>query len=273
MMNPIIIVATLWKAAGSLKLSVALCFLTALDAALAYPLIKDSTAFAPLGDVDLINWLLTYGRFNLKSTAWFFVLLILLTLLSINTFVCSIQRVIFLFRRNKISLSFFLKLGPHITHFAVLIILTGYLGTYLFCASLPGRALTPGGPPLKVNRIKGQIKAEIFEPLYYEGDRLDFFQGRLLDPGIYLTFIDQNGSQCKQKIAYGQPAIFNGWHVYLSDFYPKDKSGGMGSKTVNITLRRDPAAFVYLTGLALFVIGLGLYTADFFYKKTSKKDG
>jgi hypothetical protein len=114
--------------------------------------------------------------------------------------------------------------------------------------------------------LGGEIKAEIFEPRYYRGDRLDFFQNSVLDPGVSLTFKDAKGRAERKKISFGRPAAFGDYRVHLLDFYPRQE-GAMGSKTISVSIRRDPAAKLYLAGLALFVLGLALYAADFFLKK------
>jgi hypothetical protein len=259
---------------GSVKLSIVLCLLLAMDLAIAYPIIKwKLVTFVPLGQIDILTWLTTYGRFNLGHTFWFFLLLILLTLLGINTFVCSTIRVLNILKQNNKNLGFFLKLGPHVMHYAVLVILLGYLGSYLFSDTLPGRALNPNGPPLKVRQMGGEFTMDIESPKYYHGNRLAFFDTYALDPGIHLSFKDQNGEVSRQKIAYSQPADFNGWKVYLMDFYPKrEGGGGMGLRYIEINFRKDYSSYVYLFGLFLFVVGIALYSAEFYFKKQTRKD-
>jgi hypothetical protein len=272
-MSPLRVIAAVWVFMGSVRLSVVLCFLLALDLAVAFPVIRwNLVTFVPLGQIDVWTWLSTYGRYNLGHTFWFFLMLLLLTLLGLNTFVCSTQRVCGLFRQGRGPLALFLRLGPHIMHYAVLVTLLGYLGSYLLSDTLPGRALNPKGPPLKIRQIGGEFTCRVESPRFYHGGRLPFFDGWALDPGLLLTFTDSAGKTVTKKIAYSEPAVFNGWTVHLTDFYPKrEGGGGMGLNFIEISFRRDYSSYVYLAGIALFLFGLVLYTLDFFRKKRAGK--
>ncbi|MDR1166558.1 MAG: hypothetical protein LBO66_11970 [Deltaproteobacteria bacterium] len=256
----------IWSFWGSVKLSIVLCFLLALDAALAYPLIRwNLTTFIPLGEIGIFPWLNTYGRYNLGHTFWFFALLVLLALLAVNAFVCATDRLwrSWKQRQRGRGLAFFLKLGPHVMHYAVLVILLGYLGSYALSESLPGRALTPNGPPLRLPRGQGEVRLEKTAPVAYRGERLEFFRDWLLDPGYELIFDDGAGYVKRAKLAYSVPARFRGYRFYLYDFYPKREEGGsVKLNYVKISIRRDPSAAVYLGGIGLFVGGLLLYAAD-----------
>jgi hypothetical protein len=261
--------AVLWRIIASTELSVVLCFMIALDTALAYPIIKNHlTTFLPLGEMRIFDWLATYGRFNLGHTAWFFILMGLLSLLGLNTLICTTIRVRRLVRNR--AAGWFWKLGPQVMHYAVLVILTGYLLSYATIESLPGRALIPGGPPLKLSAALGSLSATVENPRLYQGSRLDFFDGWYLDPGFILELTTPDGNSFKSKVKYGQPALLGGYHFYLTDFHPKNSAWrGMGSDYMTLAIRRDRSAFVYLTGLGLFILGLGIYGADFFRKKSA----
>jgi hypothetical protein len=257
---------------GSVRLSIILCLLLAADLAVAYPVVRwNLVTFVPLGQIDIWTWLSTYGVANLGHTFWFFLMLLLLALLGVNTFVCSTQRVGGLLRQGRGLAGTLLKLGPHVMHYAVLVVLLGYLGSYMLSDSLPGRAINPKGPPLRVARMGGEFTMDVSDPVYYRGGRLPFFDGWALDPGIHLSFRDKEGNVSRKKVAYSVPASFDGWDVRLMDFYPKrEGGGGMGLNYIKISIRRDPGSKIYLAGLALFVLGLALYVSDLIRKRARR---
>ena len=256
-----------WRKLGSLNFTVGLCFLLTLNLACAYfTLEKNLPLFSPLSDTGLFKWVTTYGLYNLKGTAWFFILIILLTLLGINTFVCTTDRVLPLLKKESRRPGWFIRLGPHIMHYAVLVILSGYLGSYVFSLSLPGQALRPGAS-MSIPGGTGTVTFLGFDPVYYRGSRLSFFDGYILDPRAKLELRDADGLVSTISLAYNRPAGFQGFKMYLSDFFPRSEKVGMSGKIIRLTLRRDPSAAIYLTGLVLFMAGLGLYVFERFNRK------
>ncbi|MDR1872069.1 MAG: hypothetical protein LBS60_09180 [Deltaproteobacteria bacterium] len=265
------LIKRLWLTAGRTDLAVLILLFLAVDTALAYPLLKNKLfAFIPLGEAGLLTWLKTYGPGNLPHTAWFYGLMVGLILLGTNTFVCSTTRVWALLNPSSRKKGWFLKLGPHITHYAVLVMVLGYLGSYTLAQALPGRALVPGGPALKLPQKLGTMSVTIEDPIVYNGTRLEFFDTWFLDPGFVLVFKDQNGTETRAKVAYNKPAHYAGYNFYLADFYPKNAGGGMGSyRTVQLTIRKDPAATIYLVGILIFAFGLILYLLDLYQTRAT----
>lgn len=257
----------IWRKLGSINLTVGLCFLLTLDLAFAYfTLEKDLPVFAPLSDVGLIKWAATYGLYNLRATAWFFAMMLLLTLLGLNTFVCTTDRVLPLLNRESRRPGWFVRLGPHIMHYAVLIILGGYLFSYMFSVSLPGRALKPGAS-MNMPGGAGTVTFLGYDPVYYRGDRLDFFTNYVLDPNAQMELRDADGHTNRASLAFNRPVSFQGFKIYLNDFLPRKEKADSRFNYIRLTLRRDRSSAVYLIGLALFVAGLGLYVYERFRRK------
>ncbi|MDR1576885.1 MAG: ABC transporter substrate-binding protein [Deltaproteobacteria bacterium] len=259
------LVKRVWLFFGSLDLAVILCLFLALTTAIAYPLIqKNLTTFIPLGEVGLWTWLTSYGRLNLGHTFWFYGLMVGLTFLAINSFVCSTIRVWAILGPRGRKKGWLLKLGPHLTHYAVVVMVLGYLGSYTLAQALPGRALVPDGPALKLPGDLGTMSARVVNPIVYQGQRLEFFQDWYLDPGLILTFQNPAGQTYQTSVAYNRPAHYGGYNFYLADFYPKSaQPAGLGGyKTIKLTIRRDPAALIYLSGIIIFAVGVGLCLAD-----------
>ena len=265
------LLSSLWQRLASMQLTIALCLLLTADLALGYFCLNRQTAlFTPLSDMGLPGWIATYGRYNPAATAWFFLLLLLLTLFACNTFACTTQRLILLFgtrgRMSRQTLLF--KLAPHLMHYALIIILAGYLGSYLFAEVEPGRTLVPGAG-LTLPGTGGKITFVDFQPEYYRGNRLGFFTGQVIAPKARMLLID--GALSREAIlSCNQPLHFRGYGIYLSDFSPKSLNDGMNMKVrIDLHIRKDPGVALYFAGMLLFSLGLVLYI----YEKIFFREG
>jgi cytochrome c biogenesis protein ResB len=214
-------------------------------------------------------WIETYGRYNIKHTAWFFALLALLTLLCINTFVCTTDRVIHLIRaRSHFSrYRFFFRFSPHIMHYAMIIILTGYLSSYLFTQVLEKQSLKPGAS-INLPGSAIQITLLSFDPTYYQGNRLASFNDRVIRPKAQLKLTD-GSSEESVAMTYTRSITYKGFGIFLNDFSPKMKFGGMALPVrIDLSIRKDPGVKLYMTGMFLFTLGLFMYLIErFFFKK------
>lgn len=254
----------IWNKLGSIHLTVVLCLLLTADLAWGYLCLnRRVTLFSPLNDIGLAAWLDTYGRHNLAHTAWFFLLLGLLTLLCINTFVCTTERVIWLIRkRERFSLRRLLfKFAPHVMHYAMIVILAGYLCSYLFSQVLEPRTLVPG-KSMTLPGTQAQITFTGMKPVHYKGDGLPAFKNRVLQPNAGLTLI--NGHRKQSKIlSINRPVRCEGYNIILKSFSPKKKGGGMSKRVrINLSIRKDPGVRFYLAGVVLFTLGLLIYLFD-----------
>ena len=266
------IIVHLWRTLGSIHLTVVLCLLLTMDLVWGYFCLNRRTPlFTPLNDLGLIPWAQTYGKYNLLYTGWFFLLLALLTLLAINTFVCTTDRVRHLLaaQRSGNRKRLVLKLAPHIMHYGVIVILAGYLCSYLFTQVLTSRTLVPGAH-LSLPGTKGQVTFMIFEPVYYQGDRLASFKNEVIAPRARLLLSD--GQTDREVIlSCNQPVRFQGYSLYLRDFAPKSQ-GGMKMKTrIDLHIRKDPGVGLYLSGMALFTLGLIFYVYDWIVHREVNK--
>ncbi|MDR2786927.1 MAG: hypothetical protein LBD06_00960 [Candidatus Accumulibacter sp.] len=255
----------IWNRAGRTDVMVALCGLLTLDLAWAYfSLEKNLPIFAPMGDVGLRKWLLTYARHNLGESAWFLLMLVLLALLAVNTFICTTDRMARIVRRKNWKLR---SLGPHIMHYAVLVILSGYLLSYLFSSSYPGNALKPGAG-LDLPGGGGRIIFLGVDPIVYRGERLGPFDGYIFDPGIRLRLVSEDETR-EVKLAFNSPVWFKGYDIHLIDFFPRKANRNRSFRRIKLIIRRDPSSAVYLSGLGLFFIGLILYGVDMLSRKNA----
>ncbi|MDZ7596722.1 MAG: hypothetical protein U5J82_00105 [Desulfobacterales bacterium] len=266
---------TLWHKAGSIRLTVVLCLLLAADLAWGYFCLKDrSPLFAPLNEVGLATWIETYGRHNLMHTAWFFILLGLLAVLGLNTFVCTTDRVAaLLVRRTQMGASRLLfRLAPHLMHYALILILVGYLGSYLFARVLDTHTLVPGGS-MTLPDTAVQVAFIAFDPVYYPGERLPAFKNRVLEPRARLT-VTKAGQTDERILSLNRPVWVNGYGIFLKEFAPQTQSGGMGRRPrIDVSIRKDPGVRLYLTGIVVFTFGLGVYLVEWVFIRRKSQVG
>lgn len=266
-------ISFIWQKLGSIHLTVILCLLLSTDLACGYVCLnRRSPIFAPLNDIGLMAWIDTYGRHNMVYTAWFFALLGLLALLCINTFVCTTDRVVVLIRsRSHFGRQrFVFKFAPHVMHYALITILAGYLCSYLFARVFPGHTLVPGAS-MTLPGTAARITFESFDPLYYHGNRLGFFDNWVIEPRARLLFTD--GDIRKTAVlTHNRPVRFKDYGIFLKDFSPR-KKGGMGLRvSIQMSIRKDPGVRVYLAGMLLFTAGLALYVWEWIFLKKLKKE-
>ncbi len=262
----------LWQKLGSIQLTIVICLLLTADLTVGYICLDRNTIlFAPLNDIGLATWIQTYGRYNLSHTLWFFVLLVLLTLLCINTFVCTTDRVAALVarRRRMDRWRLFFKLAPHIMHYAMIVILVGYLCSYLFAQVLDARTLIHG-LPITLPETDARIELISFDPVYYSSNRLPSYHNRVITPWVTLRLMDGDKSRTA-VLGVGQPVRFKGYGIFLKNYNPKKKSGGMDRKVrIDLSIRKDPGVPLYLAGLILFTIGLGMYLTEMVISRKAK---
>ncbi|MGQ9485344.1 MAG: hypothetical protein ACUVSA_10370 [Desulfosoma sp.] len=261
---------TLWHQARSVRLTVVLCLLLSADLAWGYFCLRGrSPLFAPLNDVGLAVWIDTYGRHNLMHTAWFFILLGLMALLSVNTFVCTTDRLVALLARGSQmgTSQLFYRLAPHLMHYALILILVGYLSSYLFARVLETRTLVPGGS-MTLPSTTVRVVFTDFHPLYYQGERLPTFTNRVLKPRAHLKII-KDGQAYERVLCLNQPVWISGYGIFLKDFAPETQSAGFGMRhRIDVSLRKDPGVRLYLAGIVLFTFGLGVYLAEWVFIRT-----
>ncbi len=263
-----------WHKLGSIHLTVVLCLLLTADLTVGYICLNRRTfLFSPLNDIGLGPWIKTYGVSNLAHTLWFFILLILLALLCINTFICTTDRVVSLMakRANFSRRRLIFKFAPHIMHYAMIVILVGYLCSYLFAQVLDTRTLIPG-VPFALPGTNTRITLIQLDSVYYQTDRLPAFEKRVLRPRAKLLISD---GEHRRSVVLGcmRPLRCKGYGIFLKDFEPKMKEGGMNRRErVDLIVRKDPGVGLYLAGLLLFTIGLVMYLTEWaIYRKPDNR--
>lgn len=246
----------LWHWLGSVHLAIILPALIIADLAVGFFSLKThGSIFEPLNDMGLLTWTATYGRHNLQHTAWFFVLMGLLFCFVVNTFVCTTDRTAALLRRRQHGLIF--RLAPHIMHYAVVVILFGYLSSYLFSQVHGNNILLPGRS-VDIPGSSWRVRLASLDIHYYDGERLGFLTGQAYNPDVHLVF-ENDGKTFKRILSCTRPTWIGGYAVHLKDFAPRLEAYKDKKQFVNLTIKKDAGVVFYFAGMLLFVAGLVLY--------------
>ncbi|SMC38921.1 hypothetical protein SAMN02746065_101299 [Desulfocicer vacuolatum DSM 3385] len=255
------IIHAIWFFCGHIHLTLVIIGLMMLDLFAGYhPLKHHPEFFAPINDVGFYKWSMTYGVHYLKHTFWLFMLVGLLASLSINTFVCTTQRMTKLIRhRSAFStrIQFVLRLSPHIIHYSMLLMFLGYLISYLCAGTHMGKVLLPG-TSISLATPACTITLEKLDIDYYRGDRIANMAKRAINVTAVIA-IKNDHRQKRAVLGFNQPIYFSPISIHLKDFAPKT-SGGMGRRRfIHVIIKNDPGKYYYFAGMLFFTLGLFMY--------------
>ncbi|MDY6854573.1 MAG: hypothetical protein SWO11_07675 [Thermodesulfobacteriota bacterium] len=251
----------IWRMMGGIHLTFYLISMIMADLTAGFFSLKfNNQLFHPLNDMGFVKWADTWAKHNPYETAWLFILIGLMALLSVNTFICTMQRVITFFQQYSATehkTRFVLRLSPHIMHYALLIMLLGYLVSYLTSQTYLSNILLPG----KSAKIPGSpcvVRLTDLKIDYYQGQRLSYMQGRGLDVKAELCI--QCGKESMTRVLrFNRPVRFHSYSLHLKDFSPKSKSDMATREYIKFTIKKDPGLGFYFSGMILFAVGLLLY--------------
>ena len=156
-------------------------------------------------------------------------------------------------------------------HYAMIVILVGYLSSYLFARVLDTQTLVPG-MSMSLPGTRARVHFVSFDPVYYQCDRLPSFCDRVLHPRARLLLKD-DGRERQARLSFNQPVQFKGYGIYLKRFTPTRRNGvQMSLPRIDMIVREDPGVRFYLAGMVLFSVGLAMYLAErLFFKKINKE--
>ena len=260
-----------WDFWCSVRLTVLLLFLIVMDLWMGYFVLDTHKSyFVPLNQLGLLEWSRTYGVTHLSSTIWFFILLVLLAALGMNTFVCTTSKLLPLLR-GYASFSglyrFVFKLSPHIMHYAILIILSGFLVSYMTATVYPGKVLLPE-TPINLPDSSLSLVLTALDVEFYSGSRLSFLEGQAMEVNARIEFRDEKGRPLKAAaLSVNRPVWFRGMSVHIKSFAPRSKTGMPQRDHVSVIIKRDRGMALYLAGTALFVLGLLMYFHEWIRKR------
>ncbi|MCK4739185.1 MAG: cytochrome c biogenesis protein ResB [Deltaproteobacteria bacterium] len=106
-------------------LSIAICIITAIGSII---VVRNQPFFQAVDGEVLFPWLLKNVATNLSVTLWMVVLIILITLVTINAIVCTTEKVYLIFKDKRPMRALF----PHIVHLGFFIAILGHLTGSVF---------------------------------------------------------------------------------------------------------------------------------------------
>jgi len=263
----------IWKAAGdtrvtfwSLAASAILFFVGSLYANLHFELVGG------LNETRIQDWVAANMATNLPRTWWLPVLLLALLVLGINTFACTVQRLVVLLpaRRQLRPAAFARELTPTIIHALFAVVMIGHLVTITGGewrrfplkegAEIP---LGTGAAPLKIVSVED----ELFPPV--EGQPRRIAQTRVL--------LSSPAGE-RFELGHGDPLSYQGHHLILDrekkrkaprkesaetcnreKDYRLDREAPAAGPTVLVV--RDPGMRVIFPAFILILILMGWYFA------------
>ncbi|MCD6353452.1 MAG: cytochrome c biogenesis protein ResB [Proteobacteria bacterium] len=253
-------IKNMWEFSGRWDISVWLLFGAAVDLMIGSAVMKQHEyVFSSLSRLTLQEWTGTYGMGNLNITWWFYLSILLLFLLAVNTFVCTTNGVIVLLKRFS-SMSkqvFFLRFSIHIMHISFILVLAGHLVSHVAGVNLPNNILQKNGtisvcsPNFKVGLKDMKIEFE-------KETRFKTLEGDVKDVSAILSFADSKMCVQEKLISVNRPAWFEGFSFHLDDFSPKSE-GSKREPYIKLTIKKDPGVSLQVAGVAFFSIGLSVY--------------
>ena len=208
--------------------------------------------FFTLGDTTLIHWLRTYGTSNIEITWWFFVLIILLTLLAITTLACGIQRV-FLIARKHLAPTI-QNLATVLFHFGFVVLISGQLINHCNAVTYNGNIVKPG-TPIFIPQLGITVALDNLKIAFFE-ENSPFLGVAGLAQGISgILIIKEAGKIIKKRISANQPIRWKQWLLFIRDFYPKRKDNPL-PPFIELAIKRERGISFIIAGTLLLCIGL-----------------
>ncbi len=239
-----------WEFLSRVDIAIITILCIVINLIIGYVYLRHNTSlFSPINEIGILKWIVTYGAKYIIYSWWFFVFLFLLLILSIQTFICSSNKIIKIIHSNRKNK--FILLSPHIMHYALLFILGGFLISYIFSYSYP-IILIPN-KNIRLSDTKISLILKNINIRYYKGKRLSYLYNRPIycKAIIKLCYNNGNNSICKIKnISINSPIIYRTYSFHLNKF---------GNNYVFLICRKDPGIWVYIFGTFLFLSGLIIY--------------
>ena len=266
------ILIPLWLMMKNVRLGVALLILLSVDLCFGYFFVTNNTPiFEPMNQVGVVDWFTTYARFNIHYTAWFFLFLLLLATLSVNTLACTLSRLrqLFFIRLKWKNSRFLFSLATHVMHLSMVVVLLGYLVSYTLTTIHPSQTLVLQRPKI-IGGTGLQVELLAMDLPIYTGNRLEAFSGRVIRPDTVIKITGRKGGKTA-RLAFNSPVRFKKYTIFLKRFSPAGKGGISSTHYVIIDIRHDPGVPLYFTGIVIFLAGLLSYAGLRLHQVITKK--
>ncbi len=257
----------LWSFFSSIRLTLYLTYAMTIDAVIGSLSVMNSPElYEGIDHAVLIYWWFENGVQNMDALWWIPVLTVLVFLFGLNTLVCSIDRLIAIFRYyfketvEKVTIggkdleeedpSLFKKsrslapFYPYIAHVGFLIALIGHLVGSIGGFKSYGNVIAEGAA-MEVPNNGG---------LYLLLDRFDVRMHRYGYPEemkSHVRLVEENKVVAEKVVEVNSPLIYKGLAFYASDF----QQAPDGRFYVAFDVIKDPGIWILFTGLFIFALG------------------
>lgn len=237
----------LWKGLASVKLTLYLLFLVAVNLAVGAMYLRFlPDLFRPLNKMAFGDW---WAAYPTGHSWWVFLLFCLLFLLGMNTAACTLDRLaaLWLRRRDYRFRVFFYKICPSLTHLFFLVALSGHALSVFWVThqELPirkGSRITLPGLALTVQDAQA---------VYWDNPLL---QSSLRQCAVTMELATSKGI-ATEEISFLHPLHLNGWALHL-DVNPKVPPNEL---KLILLAKKDPGLALILLGGLLFSLVMAWY--------------
>ncbi len=230
----------IWKLLGDTKFAVFIFYLTSAIAIIGSLLMKKNPyIFFPLKYTNIQEWMLSYGIRNLSYIWWLPILFVLLFIVAVSVFVCSLNLL-----KDK-----FLFLA----HIGFLLTLFGLFISHTLSFISTGNILTKGAQ-IRIPSSGILLKLEDMKISYFPKNTILLGKANDASDCSAVLLIQDQKKICKKKLSLNRPCLYKGFTLFIEDFYPKQKFNA--PCWINLTIRKDYGLPLIFTGSLLFLAGL-----------------
>ena len=244
------------------------------------------TLFYSINGEPLVKWFSTKGMENISVTWWIPVMFVIFILLGINTFACTVNRVMVLLPRRKIiGLKRFLVLiSPSIIHILFMFMLAGHFLS--FTAVSQQKIPVAEGGKVEIAGM-GNISVNSLDYEYFPDSSL--LRQRIKQTHVEIS-AENNGIITSHKVAFMEPLLINGNIIILDmekkkqdrivipdqaddncnkeqKFHYSQKSADVKPQLFFLVIN-DPGLFILFPGFFIVIAIMGWY----FYQTNISKN-
>ncbi|PKL16604.1 MAG: hypothetical protein CVV49_15415 [Spirochaetae bacterium HGW-Spirochaetae-5] len=244
--------------------------------------------FNSMNGVPLIDWYMTKGVEKLSITWWIPLLFFSFSLLGINTFACTLNRIMSLVprRKNLGTKRFSVLISPSVIHILFLGMLAGHFLS--FTAVTQEKIPFSEGDNIYLNGI-GDVKVTALRNEFFPESSM--LSRRIKQTTVSIS-INDNGTDITKNISFLEPAVIKGTIVQLDmekkkdnriekpspadETCNKEKKFHYADTTAQVNpqlyflLTRDPGLFILLPGFFIVIIIMGWYFYQTNFSKNNK---
>lgn len=257
----------LWSFFSSVRLTLYLTYAMTIDAVIgSFSVMNNPELYEGIDRAVLLDWWFEMGMRNVDSLWWIPLLVVLVSLFGLNTLVCSIDRLIPIFRYyfketvEKVTIggkdmeeedpSLFKKrrslapFYPYIAHIGFLIALIGHLAGSVGGFKSYGNVVMEGGGMRVPNNTNLFLLLDKFDVRMHR-------YGYPEDMKSHVRLVEGSKLVAEKVVEVNSPLIYNGLAFYASDF----QQAPDGRFYVAFDVIKDPGVWILFTGLFIFALG------------------